>query len=106
MNAAFHNAARKPSNFPRDPAVTYSAKAPYCPSINMNHSCRRKQVTYRFFPVPKTIRIMIWVSSNHRNEGEGEDDSYQNYFATREPKFTLSIPFNGKEIDDTMLVRE
>lgn len=49
---------------------------------------------------------MIWVSSNHRNEGEGEDDSYQNYFATREPKLTLSIPFNGKEIDDTMLVRE
>jgi hypothetical protein len=27
--AAFHRAARKPSNFPIGPVVTYSAKAPY-----------------------------------------------------------------------------
>jgi hypothetical protein len=29
VNAAFHNAARNPSNLPSDPVVTYSANAPY-----------------------------------------------------------------------------
>lgn len=55
---------------------------------------------YRGFPIAESIGIMLRISTDHRYEGEAEDDGYENDLSARKPELALTIPPYSEKIDD------
>lgn len=46
----------------------------------------------------ETVGVALRVTSDHRNEGECEEDEDQNQFASGEPEFSLPVETDGHDI--------
>ena len=52
-------------------------------------------------PVPESIRIFLWVTADHCDEGEGEHNEDQDDLAAGEPEFGFAEDLDGKNVEDT-----
>jgi hypothetical protein len=56
----------------------------------------------RLIPVPKAVRVLFGISTDHGDEGEREHHEDEEHLANGEPKLSFSVPFNYKCVDAAM----
>ena len=59
-------------------------------------------LTHWRVPVSESISIVLGVPSTHGNNGEGEYDSDQEDFTTREPELCLTVPSYREDIEKSI----
>ena len=56
------------------------------------------------FPISEPICISFWITADHSDEGEHEQNEDQDDLASAQPEFDFSIGTNGEEIDQSVMV--
>ena len=52
-------------------------------------------------PVTKAVGIVAWVTANHSDKGEEEDDEKKQHLAERKPELGLTEPPDRADVDET-----
>lgn len=54
----------------------------------------------RFFPMSKSISVMLRIAADHGDEGEAEQAQHQENLPRRQPEFRLTVRVHSKAIED------